>query len=73
MQGHQGGEGLECLLYEETLRAGLAQPGRELRMDLIAAYSHRMGDCTEGRARLFSKVHSKKMRGARHMLQQRQF
>lgn len=32
----------------------------------------RLGDCTEGRARPFSKVHGKKMRGTRHMLQQRE-
>jgi len=26
-------------MYEVRLRAGLAQPGRELRRDLVAAYS----------------------------------
>lgn len=72
VQVHQGGQGWENWIYEERLRPGLAQPGREPRRDLIAAYSYKMGDHTEDRARLFSKVYSKRMRGNRHMLQQRE-
>lgn len=73
VQGHPGGQGWENWIYEERLRAELAQPGRELRRDLIAAYSYKMGDCAEDRARLFSKVYSKRMRGNRHVRQQREF
>lgn len=44
----------------------------ELRRHLLALYSHEMGD-SKDRDRRFSKVHGRRMRHNRHMLQQKEF
>lgn len=59
------------LIDEKRLRTALAKPGKEPRMELITVYSHWMGDCTEHGAKLSSKIGSKKVKGNRLTLQQR--
>ena len=44
---------------------------RGLKEDFIAAFNYKVGGTREDGARLFSEVHSDRMGGDRHILQQR--
>lgn len=47
------------------------QEKRRLKEDITAAFNSRMGGNSEDGARLFLEMHSDRMGGDRHMLQQR--
>jgi len=46
---------------------------RKLKEDFIAAFDDKMGGPREDGARLLSEVHTDRMGGDRHVLQQRKF
>lgn len=73
MKSQQCGQGQESTWWMRRGWPGLAQPGESSEGTWLLSRATEMGDCTEDRARLFWKVHSRRVRDNRHMLQQKEF
>lgn len=66
--------GLKDVIYEGSGRARFFQFQEEkTKGDLCAIFSYQVGNYREGRARLISHVHGKRVRDGRHILEQGKF